>query len=80
MSCLVDREDTQINGNQIGNFASTGSPAVVVSLDQSMNPAETLSVGVQEAEQIVVVVRDATRSGILRRMRILAPRHVRAPS
>src|SRR6476660_3773758 len=75
MGCLDNGEDTQINCNQVGNFAPAGSPVVVVPFDQSMNPAKTLLVGVQESEQITVVVRDAAGSGIPRRIRILAPRH-----
>ena len=72
---IVNREDAQINCDQIGDFTSTGSPAVVVPFDQSMNPAETLPVGVQQAEQITVVVGDAARSGNLRRFMLHALRH-----
>jgi hypothetical protein len=79
LSCLVNGEDTQIDGDQIGNFASTWSPAVVISFDESMNPAKTLAVGVQEAEQIAVVVADTARSGVRPRIRGRAPRQIAVP-
>src|SRR6478609_4024397 len=75
LSGFIDREDTQIDCNEIGNLAPAGSPAVVIPLDESMNPAEPLPVGIQEAEEIAVMVGDAARSGNSRRIGLLALRH-----
>ena len=70
---FVNREYTQIDCDQIGNLAPAGSPAVVVPL--TSRSSQPLLVGIQEAEEIAVMVGDAARSGNSRRIRLLALRH-----